>query len=128
MPGQRVLVVEDEYLIAVNTEDMLTDLGYRVVGPALTLKDGLKAAERGGFDVALLDVNLTEGTSRPIAEMLRERGVPFAYVTGYGSSVSRRNFPPAPSFTKPINARGLASALRMLLVPQMSTEKPQGSE
>lgn len=76
MPGQRVLVVEDEYLIAVNTEDMLTDLGYRVVGPALTLKDGLKAAERGGFDVALLDVNLTEGTSRPIAEMLQERACP----------------------------------------------------
>ena len=115
MTGASVLVVEDEFLIAADTQDVLTDLGYRVVGPALTLSEGLAAAERGGFEAALLDVNLTDGTSRPIAELLRERGVPFAYVTGYGSSVNRRDFPAAPVYSKPVDEAELADALAMLL-------------
>lgn len=115
MTGARVLVVEDEFLIAADTEDVLTDLGYRVVGPALTLSDGLAAAERESCDVALLDINLTEGTSRPIAELLSEKGIPVAYVTGYGTSIERMGFPPGPVLAKPVSERTLAATLERLL-------------
>lgn len=115
MTAKRILVVEDEFLIAVDTEEVLIEMGYEVVGPALTLADGLEAAERGGIDAALLDVNLTEGTSRPIAELLTARGVPIAYATGYGASIQHMDFPPGPVLSKPVSERDLAATLGSLL-------------
>ena len=83
MPS-RVLIVEDEVIIALDFSDAVAELGYEVVGPALSLDQGLKLAETERLDCALLDVNLGFGlTSQPIAETLRERGVRIAYVTAY---------------------------------------------
>ena len=110
-----VLVVEDEHLIAIDTEDVLLDLGYGVAGPAMTLEEGLRLAERGGFHAALLDVNLTEGNSLPIANMLRARGVPFAYLTGYGRSIFDQGFPKAPVLTKPVISDDVGHVLREIL-------------
>src|SRR4051812_47084600 len=83
---RRILVVEDEVMIAMLMEDMLTDLGYEVVGPAMRLEDGLALATTADLDMAVLDVNLNGRRSTPIAEVLTSRGVPFVFATGYGSA------------------------------------------
>ena len=85
---RRVLVVEDEVMIAMLLEDMLADLGHEVVGPATRLEDGLELANSAEFDMAVLDVNLNGMHSRPIADILIRRGVPFVLATGYGNSGS----------------------------------------
>ena len=84
--GLRVLVVEDEAMIAMLAEDMLDMAGCTLAGIASTLAEGLAAAERDDFDVAMLDMNLDGERSTPIADRLRERGLPFIFTTGYGSS------------------------------------------
>jgi CheY-like chemotaxis protein len=82
---RRILIVEDEVMIAMLMEDMLTDLGYEVVGPAMRLEEGLELATSAALDMAVLDVNLNGQRSTPIAEVLAMRGVPFVFATGYGS-------------------------------------------
>ena len=84
--GMRILVVEDEPIVAMMLEDMLEELGCETIGPAANVEDGLRLAEAGGFDVALLDVNLNGRRSDPVAEALTRAGVPHVYATGYGAA------------------------------------------
>jgi DNA-binding response OmpR family regulator len=79
----RVLLVEDEPMIAFALEDMVVELGYAVVGPAYRLTEALELAAREEFDLAVLDVNLNEQHSFPVADLLRDRGIPFLFATGY---------------------------------------------
>jgi two-component sensor histidine kinase/CheY-like chemotaxis protein len=81
--GLRVLVVEDEALVALQLQKDLEDCGYQVVGPARSFKHGLLLANQENFDVALLDVSLGRETSIEIAEHLHSRNIPFALATGY---------------------------------------------
>ena len=80
----RVLVVEDEAMVAMMLEDMLLDLGCEIVGPAASLQAGLHLARTAAFEAAVLDVNLAGEKAFPIADALAERGIPFVYATGYG--------------------------------------------
>ena len=80
----RVLVVEDEPLVAMLAEEMLTDLGHRAAAIKHGLKDGLAAVEADAFDLVFLDVNLGGSLSFPIADAAAERGVPVLFVTGFG--------------------------------------------
>jgi CheY-like chemotaxis protein len=82
----RILVVEDEMALALLIEDMLRDLGHEVAGIAMRLPQALRLAETAAIDFAILDVNLDGRMSFPVAEMLDTRGVPFVFVTGYGSA------------------------------------------
>jgi CheY-like chemotaxis protein len=82
--GRRVLVVEDEAIVAMLVEDMLTELGHSVVGPAMRLDQALPLAREAEFDFAILDVNLGGQLSFPVADVLRARGIPFIFATGYG--------------------------------------------
>jgi DNA-binding response OmpR family regulator len=84
--GKRILVVEDEALVAMLLEDLLADLGCEVIGPAMRLHEGLALADRNGLDAAILDINLAGERSYPIADLLDEKGVPTLFVTGYGHS------------------------------------------
>lgn len=84
LAGKRVLLVEDEWLVAVLIEDMLTEAGSVVVGPFARVIEGLAAARTEAVDVALLDVNVGGEQVFPIAHQLEERGVPFLLLTGYG--------------------------------------------
>jgi CheY-like chemotaxis protein len=87
LQGLRLLVVEDESLIAMMIEDMLRDFGCEVIGPASSVSHALALLERETIDGAVLDVNLSGGQrSYPIAEALKRRGIPFAFVTGYGEA------------------------------------------
>lgn len=84
--GKRILVVEDEALVAMLLEDLLADLGCEVVGPAMRLQEGLELARINGIDAAILDINLAGERSYPIADLLDAKRVPLLFVTGYGHS------------------------------------------
>src|ERR1700692_3817867 len=81
--GRRILVVEDEMIVAWLLEDMLADLGCAVVGPAVSINQALAMIDAEAIDAAVLDVNLNGQVSYPIADALAARGVPFVFSTGY---------------------------------------------
>lgn len=81
----RVLVVEDEGAIALLIEDMLLDLGCTIAASVGRLADACEMARHGQYDFALLDVNLAGEVVTPVADIVHERGIPFAFSTGYGS-------------------------------------------
>jgi CheY-like chemotaxis protein len=107
----RVLVVEDELFVSMLVEDLLGDLGCTVVGPAMSAAEAVIAARSETIDFALLDVNLDGDTSFAAAEILRERGVSFAFVTGYGEQGVRADLRDAPILSKPIDPRHLARVI-----------------
>jgi CheY-like chemotaxis protein len=107
LAGVRVLLVEDEPIIAMTAEDMLEELGCRTVATAATLAEALDAIERSDFDIVLLDINLNGTESLPVADRLREAGRPFVVTTGYGSAAARG----APVVTKPYRLRDLETAM-----------------
>jgi CheY-like chemotaxis protein len=86
----RVLVVEDEPLVAMLAEEMLSDLGHRAAAVTHGLKDGLAAVGSGSFDLALLDVNLSGFLSFPIADAAAARGIPVLFVTGFSGEHMER--------------------------------------
>ena len=81
----RILVVEDEPIVAMCLEDILEALGHQTIGPAIRLAEGLALAKSEAIDAALLDLNLGGERSTPVAEMLQARGIPFIFASGYGA-------------------------------------------
>lgn len=107
----RVLVVEDEGLIALMMEDMLAELGYEAA-IATSVAEALRWLDAEGRpDAALLDVNLGGESVLPVAEALAACGAPFAFATGYGEGPDPR-FRDAPLLTKPIRLSRLEAVLR----------------
>lgn len=86
LAGRRVLVVEDEALVAMLVEDILLDAGAEVVGPRGTAAEALALLSEGTPDAAVVDVNLGDHTSEPVTKALAARGVPFLVATGYGTA------------------------------------------
>jgi len=111
--GLRVLIVEDEPIVAMCLEDILETLGCAIVGPAGRLSEGLILAESATIGAAILDINLGGERSTPIAAALQLRGVPFAFASGYG--VAPEGFDAAPLIEKPYSDDDIASTLRLLL-------------
>lgn len=110
----RVLVVEDEAMLAMMLEDMLVELGHAVVASAGSMDEAEAAIRRGGFDLAVLDVNLDGCPSYPLAELLQARGVPFLFATGYGRSGLPREWHDAPVLQKPFSSQQLAQLMATL--------------
>jgi CheY-like chemotaxis protein len=111
----RVLVVEDEYLVALLVEDMLGSLGFEVREIASNLGAATEAANRGDFDVAILDVNLNGSLSNPVAEILIERNIPYIFATGYGRQGPHEKFSTTPALQKPFEQADLARALSSVM-------------
>ena len=110
----RILIVEDEMLVAMNIEDMLLELGHEVAGIASRLDPALALARDGAFDVAMLDVNLAGDRSFPVADLLAERGIPFLFATGYGLGGIDEKYRDRAVLQKPFRAADLAAALEAL--------------
>ena len=109
--GTRVLVVEDEVLVSMLIEDYLSELGCDVVAVASRLDDALGKAREAIMDVVILDVNLAGQVSYPVADILRARGVPFVFATGYGSAGLPFGLQGGPVLSKPFNQQQLVNAL-----------------
>ncbi|ASQ12978.1 response regulator [Sinorhizobium meliloti] len=113
----RILVVEDESMIAMLIEDSLSELGHEVAAIASRMEEALDMARKGQFDIAIIDVNLDGEPSYPVADILAERNVPFIFATGYDSKGLDARYSNIPLLTKPF----LESDLEMALV-QVSRE------
>jgi DNA-binding response OmpR family regulator len=115
LAGRCVLVVEDEILILVMIEDMLSDPGCEAVFTASSVDQALVQIDAHTFDVAMLDSNLYGQSSDPIAEALAARGVPFFFATGQKSDGMRRGYPDRPVVMKPFNFESLEASFRQML-------------
>jgi two-component sensor histidine kinase/DNA-binding response OmpR family regulator len=98
----RVLVVEDEALVAMMIQECLAEFGYRIVGPVCTASEAAAKAQDGQFEAAVLDINLGDGAVYPIADTLVARGVPFVFITGYDAESVDARFRKVPVLQKPI--------------------------
>lgn len=110
--GCRILVVEDEYMLADELEMELGDAGAVVIGPAGTVKDALAfIGSEQHLDGAVLDVSLRGDFIFPAADILIERGVPFVFTTGYDASIMPSRFQHVVRCEKPVNIRKITQAL-----------------
>jgi CheY-like chemotaxis protein len=111
----RIFVVEDEAIVAFEMCDRLEDLGSEVVGPSIHLEHAQQLAREGEIDAAFLDVNLGRGrTSRSVAEILKQRGIPYAFITAYDASQVDFIRPGDFVIEKPVTGRILLDTLRRL--------------
>lgn len=115
LSGLRILVVEDEMLVLMETENMLADLGCDSVVAAATNEQATALIDAQHFDAALLDLNLNGVRSYPVADRLAERGVPFAFATGYGGHGLRDGDRERPLLVKPFECDALSELLTSLL-------------
>ena len=109
--SKKVLIVEDETMVAMMLEDMVAELGHVVSGVASGLSEGLAMAERDQIDFAILDVSLNGERSLPIAEALENRGIPYVFATGYGAQKVEGAKRDAQTLAKPFAIEDLARIL-----------------
>lgn len=111
LKGLRVLIVEDEFLLALEVEAALQQLGCSVVGPIAKLGKALDTARRAQLDAAILDINLNGEMVYPLAELLASQGVPFIFLTGYAPSDLPDRYRLRRRLPKPLDAGALRHAL-----------------
>ena len=115
LSGRRILIVEDEYFIAMDLALSLGDLGAEVVGPAASVAEALALVESVGdeLDGAVLDVNLRDERVYPVAEALALRGVRFVFASGYDAVLMPAAYADVPRCVKPVDKSMLARLLTM---------------
>ena len=107
LQGRRVLVVEDEYLIAEDLREQLLSCGAEVLGPVASVNDALALLEDGAApDLAILDIGLGGEKVYPVADALRVRGIPFVFATGYDAWIIPDGYADVPRTEKPVALRG----------------------
>jgi DNA-binding response OmpR family regulator len=111
---RKVLVVEDEALVAMLVEDALLDAGFEVLGPAATVEEAMSLLDRERPDAVVLDLNLAGETSTPVADLLAARGIPYVIATGYGASGLPPGHQQAMVLAKPYDPGELISMLGRL--------------
>lgn len=113
--GKKVLVVEDEFLVALDLEAELEESGAKVTC-ASTLSQATGCAERGDFDAVVLDLNLHGEKSYPLADLLQKRSVPFLFHTGQGEkSLLGQRYPGVPVCNKPCDGGALVANLAAVI-------------
>ena len=113
--GKRIMIVEDEPLVAMDMQSMLSAAGCQVIGPAGTMDEAKRLLAAGGCDAALVDVNLKGEPIDELLSVLRQEGVPFAFVTGYGPKVLSRTFQETVTISKPFSAEQLLAVTEVVL-------------
>lgn len=112
---KRVLLVEDEPLVSMMLADMLSAFGHKVDGPYSRFSDAILAAKTGNLQAGILDVNLGGEKTYAVADILTDRKIPFAFVTGYGPDSIVSAFSHAPVLQKPIEAAKLHALLQQIV-------------
>ncbi|SFZ82456.1 Response regulator receiver domain-containing protein [Devosia enhydra] len=116
--GRRILIVEDDVLLALELEDMLQEAGCEVVGPVAQLKTALDVIDANPLDAALMDLNLRGELSYPAIDALRQRGVPVIVASGYAELPSvRQKLDGMPLLGKPYDLERIRATLEGMLVP-----------
>jgi DNA-binding response OmpR family regulator len=110
----RVLLVEDEAMIAMLIEEMLADFDCDVAATAGQLDEAVALARTERFDLAFVDVNLGGVAAYPVAQALQARGIPFAFVTGYGTAATDAAHADAPILQKPFRCQELEAVIQLL--------------
>ena len=118
LSGRRVLLVEDEVMVAWALQDMLTDIGCTVIGPAGRAVHAMVLIDVETIDAAVLDINLGGETSYLVADLLAARGVPFVFSTGYDQDGLIPAYRAFPTLQKPYQHSELARTLGALFVPK----------
>ncbi|WP_313928473.1 response regulator [Pseudoxanthomonas sp.] len=116
--ANRVFIVEDEFMLVMLLEDLLPTLGYSVAGSAGSVEQALTDLEANEIDLAVVDVNLAGTESFPVADALRERGIPFLFTTGYGQQGMPARFADTPVLAKPYRRHDIQAALEQLQATQ----------
>jgi DNA-binding LytR/AlgR family response regulator len=116
LAGLRILIVEDEFLLAMELEALLEQHSCMVLGPVSSVRHALALIDGEQPELALLDVNLKGERATPVAAALQARGVPFVLITGYsGPQLSEPELRAAPRIDKPVNCRALKRAVATAL-------------
>lgn len=110
-----VLLVEDEALIRMMLVEMVEELGHRVIAEAGNVDDARSIAQIEGYDLAILDINLHGTNVKPVAEVVRDRGLPFFFLSGYGSQGVPSGFEGTPILVKPCTMDTLKIAIDAVL-------------
>jgi DNA-binding NtrC family response regulator len=110
----RILVLEDEPIVAIDVVDRLTEAGYDIIGPASTVSAGMDLIANVGCNAAIIDVKLGSETAEPIAQALTDRGVPFLVVTGYSQADVAPVFANARLLLKPVDSDQLVVEIERL--------------
>ncbi|RWE12923.1 MAG: response regulator [Mesorhizobium sp.] len=113
--AKRVLIVEDEVLVAMLLESLLSEMGHQVVASIAQVNEATEFADRAEIDFAILDINLGGAKSFSVAEILRRRGIPFVFATGYGSDGLTNDFRNEPTLQKPYEPLELKRAIEQIL-------------
>ena len=116
LAGRRVLVVEDNFLIALDLGESLREAGAEVIGPCAGAAEAAEAIAAGGIDCALIDINLGEGPDFATAAALSAAGVPFALATGYDGAAVPEEFAAVTVLLKPVSSGQLVATLAGLAV------------
>lgn len=111
----RILIAEDEFLVSLLLEQDVNEAGYDVVGPFNRFSDALEGVRRGGFDLALLDINMNGHMAYPLADELLARGLPFIFLSGYGAQDLPERFRNCARITKPHDTATLRREIAHLL-------------
>lgn len=120
LEGLRILVVEDEFLVATLLQDMLESAGCTVSGPIARVADALDAVDHETYDAAVLDVNLGGDRIDPVADALSQRNVPFMFVTGYTMGALPDSYAKRPRLCKPFKMAELLGTLSNLVRARLS--------
>jgi DNA-binding response OmpR family regulator len=114
--GLRVLLVEDEFMVALLLETDLTEIGCEIIGPIGRVDRALEIARREAVDVAILDININGNEVYPVAEALAARGIPFVFVSGYGRRGLRAPWGDRPTLQKPFRIGDLVALIEATCV------------
>lgn len=120
LEGLKVLVVEDEFLVAMLIEEMLESAGCVVIGPIPRVPEALDAVDHDACDAAVLDINLAGERIDPVADALSKRNVPFMFVTGYGATGLPGNYIDRPHICKPFKMAELLRTVSRLVNSSVS--------
>ena len=114
MDKPRILIIEDEFLVSLEIEAVLADAGFNVLEPAATVESALRMLDSEQVDAVILDRNLGGKDVSEISNRLRERNIPFVFLTGYGPETVPQQFQDVPFIAKPFDEKQLIESVQSM--------------